>query len=104
MVGNVSIEYDFTSDELEDINRCVRNLYSTRAGSQPMDRDFGIDYDGIVGLPLEVAKNRLTIEYMDKTERYEPRVVVDSVDFTVDISSGMLIPTVHLVKGGEDDE
>lgn len=98
------LKYDFTSEELEDIKKCVENLYSTRAGSQPLDREFGIDFDSVVGLPLEVAKNQLALEIMEKTERYEPRVVVDTVDFTVNAVSGQLIPTVHLVKGEADDE
>ncbi len=98
------LEYDFTSEELEDIKKCVENLYSTRAGSQPLDREFGIDFDSVVGLPLEVAKNQLALEIMEKTERYEPRVAVDTVDFTVNAVSGQLIPTVHLVKGEADDE
>lgn len=101
---DTTIEYDFTSEELEDIDRCVKNLYSTRAGSQPLDREFGIDNDSVVGLPLEIAKNQLALEIMDKTERYEPRVAVDSVDFKIDALSGQLIPTVHLVKGEANDE
>ena len=104
MIGNISIDYDFISEELEDINRCVSNLYSTRAGSQPMDREFGIDYDVVVGLPLETAKNQLSLELIEKTERYEPRVAVDSVDILVDAVSGQLTPTVHLVKGEADNE
>lgn len=104
MVGSISVDYDFTSEELEDINKCVKNLYSTRAGSQPLDREFGIDYDSVVGLPLETAKNQLALELIEKTARYEPRVAVDSVDFTVNAESGQLIPTVHLVKGEADDE
>ena len=104
MVGNISIEFDFTAEELEDIKRCVETLYSTRAGSQPMDREFGIDYDVVVGLPIETAKNQLTLELIEKTERYEPRVSVDSVDIVVDAEAGQLIPAVHLVKGEADDE
>ena len=104
MIGNFSVKYDFASEEIKDIDRCVRNLYSTRAGSQPCDREFGIDYDSAVGLPLDVAKNQLTLEYIEKTARYEPRVAVDSVDYKIDAVSGQLIPTVHLVKGGTDDE
>ena len=104
MGENFALEYDFTSEELEDINRCVENLYSTRAGSQPLDREFGIDYDSVVGLPHEVAKNQLTLEYIEKTARYEPRVAVDSVDIEVDAMSGQMISTIHLVKGEADDE
>lgn len=101
---NIIIDYDFASEELEDIKKCVENLYATRAGSQPMDREFGIDYDGVVGMPLEVTKNQLALEYTEKTERYEPRVAVDSVDFNTNAESGQIIPIVHLVKGEADDE
>lgn len=98
------LDFNFTTKEDMDIKRCLDNLYSTRAGSQPMDRDFGIDYDGVVGMPLDVAKNKLALEIISKTEIYEPRVVVDSVDFSVEASSGMLIPIIHILKGDENDE
>ena len=101
---NISVEYGFTSEEFEDIKRCVENLYATRAGSQPLDREFGIDYDRIVGLPLDIAKNQLALEIIDKTERYEPRVVADSVNYIVDAMSGKITPIVHLVKGEADNE
>lgn len=104
MGEDIIIEYDFASEELEDIKKCVGNLYATRAGSQPMDREFGIDYDGIVGMPLEVAKNQLALELTEKTERYEPRAAVDSVDFKTNAESGQIIPIVHLVKGEANDE
>ena len=92
------------SDIDSDILRCLNTLYSTRAGSQPMRRAFGIDYDGVVGYPLEVAKNKLALEIIEKTEVYEPRVNVTSVDFDVDVSNGRLIPIIHLKKAGETDE
>ena len=104
MGEDIIIEYDFASEELEDIKKNVENLYATRAGSQPLDREFGIDYDGVVGMPLEVAKNQLALEITEKTERYEPRVAVDSVDFDVNAASGQIIPIIHLVKGEADDE
>ena len=104
MAENFMVEYDFTADDLEDIKRCVENLYSTRAGTQPLDREFGIDYDGVIGFPLDIAMNQLALEITEKTEKYEPRVAVESVESTVDAVSGRLIPTIHLVKGEADDE
>ena len=97
----INVEYAFSSADLKDIRRCIENLYSTRAGSQPLDREFGIDYDGVLGMPTEVAKNQLALEIMDKTARYEPRVSVDFIDFVIDAASGKMIPTAHLGKGGE---
>ena len=101
---NYRLDFNFTTKEDMDIKRCLDNLYSTRAGSQPMDRDFGIEYDGVVGMSLDVAKNKLALEIISKTEIYEPRVVVDSVDFSVEASSGLLIPTIHILKGDENNE
>lgn len=101
----MSITYNIDYSDIDaDIVRCLNTLYSTRAGSQPMRRDFGIDYDGVVGYPLEVAKNKLALEIIEKTEIYEPRVTVTSVDFDVEASNGKLIPIIHIVKAGETDE
>lgn len=101
----MSTTYNIDYSDLDaDIVRCLNTLYSTRAGSQPMRRDFGIDYDGVVGYPLEVAKNKLALEIIEKTEIYEPRVTVTSVDFDVEASNGKLIPIIHIVKAGETDE
>lgn len=101
----MSVTYSIDYSDLDnDIIRCLNTLYSTRAGSQPMRRDFGIDYDGVVGYPLEVAKNKLALEIIEKTEVYEPRVRVTSVDFDVDIDNGRLIPIIHIKKAGDTDE
>ena len=101
----MSVTYSIDYSELDnDIVRCLNTLYSTRAGSQPMRRDFGIDYDGVVGYPLEVAKNKLALEIIEKTETYEPRAAVTSVDFDVDVNNGRLIPIIHVKKAGETDE
>ena len=101
----MSVTYSIDYSDLDsDIVRCLNTLYSTRAGSQPMRRDFGIDYDGIVSCPLEVAKNKLALEIIEKTEIYEPRATVTSVEFDVDVSNGRIVPIIHLQKVGETDE
>ena len=101
----MSVTYSIDYSDLDnDIIRCLNTLYSTRAGSQPMRRDFGIDYEGVLGAPLEVAKNKLALEIIEKTEVYEPRVTVTSVDFDVDVNNGRLVPIIHVKKAGETDE
>lgn len=104
MADNFILDYDSLSEEYADIKLCLENLYSTRAGSQPMDRSFGIDYDIVVGLPLPVAQNQLALEIISKTEKYEPRVVVESVDSIIDVATGQIIPTIHIKKGDESNE
>ena len=87
----------FTTEEFAEIKLNLETLYSIRAGGQPFDRNLGIDYDGIVDYPLDVAKNMLALEIIEKTNIYEPRVEVESVE--IDISTnGQLIPHIHLLK------
>jgi len=87
----------FTEEEFLDVKKCLETLLSIRAGSQPMDRELGIDIDRIVGYPLGVARNMLSLEIIEKVGRYEPRVEVTSVTFA-DSAEGQLIPQVHFIK------
>lgn len=95
------IEFDedsgFTPEEFQDVKRCLETLCSVREGSQPLDRRFGINYDGIVGFPIDVARNMLALEIMEKARIYEPRVEITSIDFEGN-SDGQLAPHIHFIK------
>lgn len=96
---------DFTVDgcspeEYEDIRLCLETLLSVRAGSQPLDREFGIGFDGIVGYPIDVAKNMLSLEIIEKVGRYEPRVDVDWIEYK-DSTDGSLCPHIHFIMAKE---
>ena len=93
----------FSAEELADIKLCLETLLSVRAGSQPLDRNFGIDMDRISGYPLNVAQNILSLEIMEKVETYEPRVEVESVDFETRLD-GQLIPHIHFLKADAEFE
>lgn len=93
----------FSSEEFADIKQCLETLCSIQAGSQPLDRALGIDYDGIVGYPLNVAKNMLSLEIIEKIGIYEPRVEVESVVVETGID-GQLIPRIHIVKSEDEEE
>lgn len=87
----------FSPDEFADVKQCLDTLLSVRAGSQPLDRDFGINIDQVAGYPLDVAKNMLALEIIKKVRIYEPRVEVDNVGFEAD-TDGRLVPHVHFIK------
>lgn len=87
----------FPPDEFADIKLCLETLLSVREGSQPLDREFGINLDGVAGYPLDVAKNMLALEIIEKVRIYEPRVEVDNVEFEAN-TDGQLIPHVHFIK------
>lgn len=90
----------FTEEEFADVKRCLETLCSIRAGSQPLDRNLGIDYDGIIGYPLNVAQNMLSLEIIEKVNTYEPRVEVESVTFKAN-TDGQLKPHIHFIKKEE---
>ena len=87
----------FTPEEYADIKLCLETLLSIRAGSQPLDRELGVDYDKTVGYPIPTAMNMLSLEIMQKVEQYEPRVEVDHIDFESD-ADGQLIPKIYFIK------
>ncbi|MCM1189795.1 MAG: GPW/gp25 family protein [bacterium] len=102
MESNIDImERDgFSEEEYKDIRLCLETLLSIRAGSQPLDRNLGIDLDEIAGYPTEVAKNVLSLEIMEKIGRYEPRVEVYHIEYE-DNADGQLRPHIYLIKAKE---
>lgn len=90
----------FSMEEYGDIKLCLETLFSVRAGSQPLDREFGISLDGIAGYPMDVAQNMLSLEIIEKVGRYEPRVEVDSITFESTLD-GQLCPHIHFIRAKE---
>lgn len=97
---NAEIKFDYDSPEKEDVLRCLKTLYSTREGSQPLDRNFGVNWD-FIDKPLPVAQQEYSFEVIKKTREYEPRVKVKEVVFEFDGENGKMHPVIILGKGGE---
>lgn len=94
----INIAFDYEASELSDINRNLNMLYSTQEGTAPLDRKFGINQN-YVSYPTEIAKTMFTLEVIEKTTTYEPRVKVKEVTFTED-TNGLIKPNILLSKGG----
>lgn len=95
---NVKIRFDYDSPETEDILRCLETLYSTRKGSQPLDRNLGLDWS-FIDKPLPVAQQEYAFEVIKKTKEYEPRVNVQDVTYEFDEINGQMKPVITLTKG-----
>lgn len=82
-MGVVTLQISFVneSEQKADVLRCLNTLYSTPVGTVALDREFGLDWT-VLDLPLEIAKGRLTIDIIEKTRKYEPRVDVVKVLFS----------------------
>lgn len=67
-------------NEAESIGRCLKNLYSTPAGSIPCDREFGLSWAG-VDMVQEEMEAAYGLELIQKTDKYEPRVKAVGFEF-----------------------
>lgn len=82
------------SAKAEEILQNVNVILTTPEGSVPYDRNFGMDVE-LVDMPINEAKSLYVVEAITKVRKYEPRAVVDRVDFEGD-AEGELIPKVVL--------
>ena len=73
--------FSFATDAMAELDRKLALLYSTREGTMPLDREFGINMD-FVDMPPEVAKSLYTAEITKKTAQFIPEVRVQSVQWT----------------------
>ena len=94
----IGFDYEDAST-IQELNRNISVLISTPAGTCAGDRNYGID-GSFVGLPAQIAENRLAIELMEKVPLYEPRADVLEVSCVWD-PQGLLVATVLI--GPNDD-
>lgn len=85
--------------EQEELNRTLTTLFSTRAGSLPGDRDFGIAWDCLDEVP-EVAESLFYLEALKKIERYEPRAEISKIVF--EQGEGRLIPHIYVSRKADE--
>ena len=90
-----ALAYTFSTDWLADLDRQLAFLLSTRAGTVPLDREFGLDMD-FVDRPPEVAKSLYTAEVTKKVAQYIPTVRVREITWSA--VDGKLSPKVVITS------
>lgn len=91
--------------EVAEILQNVRTILTTRIGTVPLHRDFGVSWEHL-DKPYPVAKAMMMVTVIEVIERYEPRANVVSVEFDEsvdDAMEGLLKPRV-IVEVKVDDE
>ena len=81
-----------------EVMQNVRTILSTRKGSVPLDRDFGIDFTWI-DQPISVARMRCQMAIIDAIEKYEPRAEIEQIEWsekTEDAMDGKTMPKVSI--------
>ena len=84
------------SDTARSVIQNIALLLSTRKGTVPLYRDFGLS-QSFVDKPMQIAKPLIISEIADAILNYEPRASLVGVTFDIDNSvPGKLIPTVEV--------
>lgn len=98
------IGFDYlNATELEEKQRNLDLLYSTRAGTCPGDRNFGLDQT-FESCPTNVARNLFALEAIEKTEIYGGDVEVLNIEYA-QAEDGNLTPKIIIgPKDPEDTE
>lgn len=87
--------------EREEIIQNVRCIMATMKGTVPLDREFGLDFEGL-DTPMPTAQMLFRMHLIDAISRYEPRVQVRSITFTTadntsaTAANGELVPHVTM--------
>lgn len=63
----------------EDLHQCIRNILSTRKGSDVLRPDFGSDHFDYIDQPYDIAVPNFVREIYIAIEKWEKRVVVQEV-------------------------
>lgn len=84
-----------TSNTVTEVLQNVATILSTRKGSVPLLRDFGLSQD-FLDRPIEVAKTMIFAEVKEAIDLYEPRAEIVEMTFESDAQTGRLIPVVEV--------
>lgn len=74
------LEYLFQDGGVAEIDRQLALLLSTRVGTIPLDREFGLDFS-FLDLPTETAKSLYTAEVTKKVAKFIPSVRVAKIEW-----------------------
>lgn len=103
---NTNIDFEPES-EIAEIMQNLRTIITTKKGSVPLDRDFGLSFDWI-DKPYDISRNQFMVEVIEQCEKYEPRAIIRSITFdddTIsDVMAGDMHPCIHWTLANETAE
>jgi phage baseplate assembly protein W len=78
-----------------EIMQNVRTILTTRRGTVPLDRDFGISFD-FLDSPINTTRAKAEQEIFLQLKKYEPRVILKQIMWETDVISGQISPSVKV--------
>ena len=94
-VDNFSGDVVFGATGVAEVFQAVRTIITTRRGTVPLDREFGISHD-FLDTPINTVQARIEQEIFLALKKYEPRAVIKKILWVADAISGKIWPTVEL--------
>jgi phage baseplate assembly protein W len=86
-------EVVFGTKEVEEVMQNVRTILTTRKGTVPGDRAFGISHD-FLDSPVLKTRAMAEQECFLAVKKYEPRAVLKQIKWNTDIQNGKFWPEV----------
>jgi phage baseplate assembly protein W len=80
---------------IPEVMQNVRTILTTRRGTVPLDRDFGISFE-FLDSPINTTRAKAEQEIFLQLKKYEPRVVLKQIMWETDVLSGQILPTVKV--------
>ena len=94
-VDTLPAEIVFGATGVQEVMQNVKLIITTRKGTQPLDRDFGISFDFLDG-PMPSVQAKAEQEVFMALRKYEPRAVLKQVAWSIDPLSGSARPNISV--------
>jgi phage baseplate assembly protein W len=80
---------------IPEVMQNVRAILTTRRGTVPLDRNFGISFE-FLDSPINTTRAKAEQEIFSQLKKYEPRAVLKQIMWETDALSGQISPTVKV--------
>jgi len=80
---------------ISEVMQNVRTILTTRRGTVPLDRDFGVSFE-FLDSPVNTTQAKAEQEIFMQLKKYEPRAILKQIIWDTDILSGRISPTVRV--------
>jgi phage baseplate assembly protein W len=78
-----------------EVMQNVRIILTTRRGTVPLDRDFGISFE-FLDSPINTTRAKVEQEIFLQLKKYEPRAILKQIMWETDVTSGQISPSVKV--------
>lgn len=86
---------------IDVIVNSIRNLLLTPLGFYPFDPEYGsLLYQKLFEMSDEQTQSEIVYEVRERVKRYDPRVIIDSVDFSYSSDKKTAVVNVHINRNG----